>query len=282
MAPWMSSSQEGPDGWRYRGGSSGRRAGLFVLGLVACGLVVTLATIAWPARGSPRREAQATPATATPAATARTPALAGSALACRRGEETLRLLGALAREGRWAAAGDAARAALQRDDLCPIDRQALTAQRLRADLELLLATTAAPTDRRGQEQGLATYRELAAEAEARTVTLPGRRELVERAYGQGQFVLARALFEESWAAGELGREDRASIRMYASTLFNLGYWWTEASGPDYGDGLLLLATAAAVDASYGIGSGAAAERLGRLLGPDPASWPAPVSTPLLP
>jgi hypothetical protein len=94
----------------------------------------------------------------------------------------------------------------------------------------------------------------------------------------------RVAIEQALADGDYHPEvDRATTRMYISTLYNVGNWYTQAPAGSalHQQGLTWLAASHQLAVQYQTGQGEAAMLLRQLAGQQESGWPAPAQTPLL-
>lgn len=266
--------QEDGQAWRRSANSSQGRRYLtlppspFITAAIVGLLLVVLAVVP-----GPHLQAVVSPATRTP-----TGPLSER---CRSGEAQRGRNSTLAADQRWAQVIDETLGELYQPGLCPNDRLALRGELLDARMELLLSYPIIPNDRRQQQIVLQHYHAICNEAQVEGIALPSDLDIARRAYAVGAFLLARTAFENAWSNGTFHAYDQEYIRQYASTLYNLGYWWTRSDEEaTYKEGLTLLAASYVVDQHFAVNSGAAEELLIVLVGPDKARWPEPAQTPL--
>lgn len=276
----MSLEQHNSDlvGWQRNNPSRGRRPSLPPP--VWGGLLLTAALIAVLALLRERGATAAFAPTPVPAATS-IATVSASGTPCHQADDQQQRNIALSASQQWDLIIEESAAVLRQPGLCSGGQLALQTDRLTAQLELLLARPAPPHDQHRQRAQLQHYEELRSEAEALGVTLQPVLSVAQRAYSSGDFLIAVGAFEAAWRSGALNSQDAELMRAYASSLYNLGYWWTRTVGPAFEDGLAMLATSYALDQRFQIGSGASEELLRELVGPDPAYWPAPLASPAL-
>jgi hypothetical protein len=200
---------------------------------------------------------------------------------CWRAHIELILVNRMRDRQQWETALNAVEAILRRADLCADERQGLRQPLLALRYELLFAHNLDPLVPAAQSAQLHAYHELRATAAALGSPPLAPLDIADRAYASGGFLLEVRALEAAWQQGSFGLHDQARLRQYASALYNLGYWWTQKPGPEYNEGLVFLATSAAIDQRYGIGSGAANQRLTAMFGDDAMLWPLPEASPLL-
>ena len=102
-------------------------------------------------------------------------------------------------------------------------------------------------------------------SETAGIPFPTRLQIATRAYGVGQFVLAKTAFEEAWSAGEFTGADQTFLQQYYASVYNLGlHWAEEGSGTTQQDGFQLLVAADLIDSYYHVGARTAWGALHRL------------------
>lgn len=184
----------------------------------------------------------------------------------------------------WEDAVATAEAALSDTHLCPADSKLLTARAVADGLKVLYNKPFAPLDVAAQQQEIDRYLSLRERAHDAQVAFDSPLQVAGQAYQIGQFPLARVAVEQALAAGDYRPElDRATTRMYISTLYNLGSWYSQApAGSEvYQEGLAWLAASHQLALHYQTGQAEAAMLLRQLVGQEEASWPTPAPTPLL-
>jgi len=202
--------------------------------------------------------------------------------ACTPASAWLETIAIQERAAQWRIAATNAQTALLAPGLCTSDRKVLAEKAVADGLEALFGERFAPEDVAAQQQVVDRYQSLKRLAEEYAVLTPSARQIADRAYQVGQFLLAKLAFEEALERSEVTTTDQAQVLFYYSTLYNLGVWWAgTASGDARSEGLRLLAAANQIDRRYHIGNGLAWGKLRELLGPDERQWPAPTETPLL-
>lgn len=185
---------------------------------------------------------------------------------------------------RWEEAVATAEAGLADTRLCSSDSKLLTARAVADGLKVLYNKPFGPLDVAAQQQEIDRYLSLRERARAAQVPFDTPLQVAGQAYQIGQFPLARVAVEQALAEGDYRPEvDRATTRMYISTLYNLGSWYTQAPmGSElYHQGLAWLAASHQLALKYQTGQGEAAMLLRQLAGQQESQWPAPATTPLL-
>jgi hypothetical protein len=258
-----------------------KRLSATTLGLVVGGsLIALVATIVlWPRETpaapvttvlpSPPLVATVIPATPTPS--------------CASADPYLRSITAHEQAGRWKEATDAAEGALAISELCDADRRSLTHYAVSDGLKDLSTQVFEPLDREGQQRMVDRYLALKQRAQDANVPIDTPLQVAATAYGSSQFQLARVAIEEALTDGSFHPEiDRDITKMYISTMFGLGKWYTtaELGTPLYTEGLRWLSASGHLAEQYKTGQGDAAMLLTQLGYRDISKWPAHAATPL--
>jgi hypothetical protein len=184
--------------------------------------------------------------------------------------------------GDWGMAAANAEAALNDPALCPSIRESIAQLLITNSLNTIYYAKFLPQDTNAQYALLDRYRSIKRRAAILGVPFPTALQIATQAYSIGQFLLAKTAFEEAFNEGSFTKADQSLLQQYASTLFNLGVWWSsDKNSPMYTQGLRLLQASYAIDVQYGTGFGEAEAKLRELLGDDTTNWPEPAETPLL-
>lgn len=285
---------EKPEGWLSTGavartaGQSSRglrvAAGvvLAVLATLACGYLIGSRDVGPMQTQIEALRAQLTDVQARVSALAVQASQATPPPACTPASAWLETITIQERAAQWQVAATNAQTALSSPGLCPGDRKVLAEKAIADGLEALFGERFAPEDVAAQHAAVERYQSLSRLAQEHAVPIPSARQVADRAYQVGQFLLAKVAFEEALERGEVTATDQGQVQFYYSTLYNLGTWWAKAAhGATRAEGLGLLAAANAIDRRYQIGNGLAWAKLRELLGPDERQWPRPAASPLL-
>jgi hypothetical protein len=185
---------------------------------------------------------------------------------------------------RWEEAVATAETGLADQRLCPSDRKLLTARAVADGLRVLYTKPFDPLDVAAQQQEIDRYLALRQRAFDAQVPFDTPLQVAGQAYQIGQFPLARVAIEQALVDGDYHPEvDRSTTRMYISTLYNMGSWYTQAPTGSalYQQGLAWLVTSHQLAVNYQTGQGEAAMLLRQLVSQQESGWPAPAQTPLL-
>lgn len=201
---------------------------------------------------------------------------------CRAASDWLETITRQERAGQWQAAADNAEVALTSAGLCAEDRVTLEQKAINDGLEALFTERFDPRDISAQQTQVDRYHELSSRSADYGVNFPSNVQVAGRAYGIGQFLLAKDAWETAFTSCEVDIQDRQQIRDYVATLFNLGYWWaTQGTGDTRDEGLQLLQTSHLIDVRFQIGSGEAWGALRQILGSNERVWPQESPNPIL-
>jgi hypothetical protein len=185
---------------------------------------------------------------------------------------------------RWEEAVATAETGLADTRLCSSDRKLFTARAVVDGLRVLYTKPFDPLDVAAQQQEVDRYLALRQRAHDAQVSFDTPLQVAGQAYQIGQFPLVRVAIEQALADGDYHPEvDRAMTRMYISTLYNMGSWYTQAPAGSalYQQGLACLAASHQLAVKYQTGQGEAAMLLRQLVSQQESGWPAPAQTPLL-
>lgn len=160
------------------------------------------------------------------------------------------------------------------------DRQVLTRYIITAGLNDIYTTPPNPLDRGGEQRLVDVYLSLQERARIAGVTIDTPIQVARSAHASSHFTLARVALEEAYAAGDFNPNvDRDITRLYASTLYGLGEFYTaDKDAPLYTEGLRWLVTSDLVADHYRTGQVEAEALLTELVGP--TDWPKPMEIPL--
>jgi hypothetical protein len=245
-------------------------------------VAIVLAVALWP-KGSPPTAAQPTPQIAAVVKTA-TAIPASPTPVCPPIAPYIAVITAYEQSGRWGEAATSAEGALSVAGLCDIDRKTLTHYAVSSGLKELSTQAFTPRDTAGQQRMVDRYLALKQRAHDAGVSIDTPLQVAATAFASSQFGLARVAIEEAITDGSFKPEtDRDITKLYISTLYGLGKWYTTAdkSDPLYTEGLRWLVASDKVAVKYQTGQSEAAMLLSQLGYPDKATWPQPATTPLL-
>jgi hypothetical protein len=186
--------------------------------------------------------------------------------------------------GDWAAAAATAETALGLPQLCSRDRAALTEKAVNAGLHAIYTTTFLPTDLTAHEQIVDRYLALRTRAEQVNVPFPTPLQVAQEAYQSGQFALAKVAVEEALERGQYDPDlHREVTRLYISTLYNLGVWYTSepANQPLVERGARFFVASHCLAVEYQTGQAEAWGKLTELLGKDFSAWPHAEASPVM-
>ena len=149
----------------------------------------------------------------------------------------------LLRKGRYRQAMTMAEAALSIPELRAEDRRILTAYIVTAGMKDIYTHPADPLDREGEQYLVDTYLSLAERARGAGVAIDAPLQVAASAFASSQFRLAQVAIEKALAEGAFDPQlDRDVTRLYVSTLFGMGKWYTSAAAdsPLYTEGVRWL------------------------------------------
>jgi hypothetical protein len=195
----------------------------------------------------------------------------------------LAILAALSGKGDWTGCVTMAEGALS--TLSESDRTAITRYAVACGMKELAAEIFDPLDRAGHQRMVDRYLTLRQRANDAGVMIDTPLVVARSAYASSQFALARVALEEAFKDGSWKpTTDRDITKMYISTLFGLGKWYTSDSSKRalYQEGLGYLSASDALQLKYQTGQGDAAQLLAILGYTDRAKYPKGAATPLLP
>jgi hypothetical protein len=195
------------------------------------------------------------------------------------------LIEASMRAGRYREAATTAEAALRVEGLRDADRRVLTGYIVTAGMKDIYTQPSRPLDRDGQQHLVDTYLSLVERAKGAGVAIDTPLQVATSAFASSQFPLARVALEQAVADGSFTPStERDTVKLYVSTLYGLGAWYTTAQedSPLYKEGIRWLVTSDRVADFYETGQSEAEAKLGEAGLTDPATWPTPFETPLLP
>jgi hypothetical protein len=254
--------------------------------VVLCAALATFVITTGGSRDAREPTALAQPAAALAQATVISPTTvpAPPTPSCMAATNYVEIITRQERANRWEDAVATADTGLADTRLCPSERKLLTARAVDDGLKVLYNKPFDPLDVAAQQQEIDRYLSLRQRARDALVSFDTPLQVAGQAYQISQFPLARVAIEEAFAAGDYRPEvDRATTRLYISTLYNLGSWYTHAPAGNalYEQGLGWLAASHQLAVKYQTGQGEAAMLLRQLVGQEEAHWPAPGRTPLL-
>ncbi len=245
-------------------------------------VAIVLAFVLWPKEQPPTAAqptqqiaagvttATAIPATPTPVCPPITPYIA--------------VITAYEQAGRWGEAATSAEGALSVAGLCDVDRKTLTRYAVSGGLKELYTHVFKPRDTAGQQRMVDRYLSLKQRAQDAGIPIDTPLQVAATAFASSQFQLARVAIEEAVTDGSFKPEtDRDITKLYVSTLYGIGKWYTTADKSDllYTEGLGWLVASDKVAVKYQTGQSEAAMLLSQLGYPDKATWPQPATSPLL-
>jgi len=249
---------------------------LFALGTL--GVVALVVFLVWP-RGGEAAVVSPTPLPVTAIPTAvptAVPTPAGPDLASQ-----VALIEALIGKGDYQTAIATAEGALAVPGIREEQRRVLTGYIVTAGLKDIESTPFEPLDRTQHQHLVDTYLSLVERAKGAGITLDTPLEVARRAQASSQFPLAKVAIETALESGAFNpTTDRDVTRLYVSTLYGLGKWYTTAQkgSPLYEEGLRALVASDMIADRYKTGQ-SEAEALFAQSGV--SERPAPLSTPLL-
>ncbi len=197
----------------------------------------------------------------------------------------LAILAALSGKGDWTGCVTMAEGSLSTPALSESDRTAITGYAVTCGMKELTTAVFDPLDRAGHQRMVDRYLTLRQRAKDAGVTIDMPLVVARSAYASSQFALARVALEEALKEGSWKpTTDRDITKMYISTLFGLGKWYTSDSSKTalYQEGLGYLSASDALQLKYQTGQGDAAQLLATLGYTDRAKYPRGAATPLLP
>ncbi len=187
-------------------------------------------------------------------------------------------------KGHYQQAITLAETALALPDVSAQDRHLLTEYLVSAGLKDIYAQPSYPANRDHQQALVDQYLSLAERAKGAGVSIDAPLEVATHAFASSQFALARVTLERALVDGAFDPSlDRDVTRMYVSTLFGLGKWYTTLApnSPEYSEGVRWLVTSHAVAMRYQTGQSDAEALLIQLGYTTSEHWPSPLDTPLL-
>jgi hypothetical protein len=254
----------------------------FVLAGGAALLVVVLLFALWP-RPTPAVTVTPTAMVATVAApTALPPAPTPSGPDIT---SYVNIIEASMRAGRYRETATTAEAALRVEGLRDADRRVLTGYIVTAGMKDIYTQPSRPLDRNGQQHLVDTYLSLLERAKGAGVMIDTPLQVATSAFASSQFPLARVALEQAVADRSFTPStERDMVRLYVSTLYGLGAWYTtaEQNTAVYEEGVRWLVTSDRIADFYETGQSEAEAKLAGLGYGDPATWPNSFETPLLP